>query len=374
MRAPRTLPISLLREVLEYTAVGFTVIAVVMVSQNLLRTLDELVAVGFSAQDLLGVLCWSAVVLAPYALPISFLFGVLVAVGRMASDSEIAGMRACGVGLRQVAPPVVALGVALSWVTGYLLLEVDHRAQRGMRELVRNVVARGALVEPGHFKRLGDRVFYVRSRSRDGQLEGVLISDRSDPARPFVVFAESGHFDFDDADQAIRLRLHSGDIHLERTGSAADTQRISFATLDYAVPLKGLLGVDSARPFPKEMSMEQLRAIVARARAGDALDDLRRRDPVEYELQIHRRAALPLAPTLFALLGVLLGLRPGRAARARGAFFCALLALSYYALLTSGQLLARSGLVSAAVASWAPNGLLAAAAVPLALRARRPAS
>jgi hypothetical protein len=55
----------------------------------------------------------------------------------------------------------------------------------------------------------------VRSRDGDGQLESILISDRSDPERPFMIFAESGSFGWDGENGEARFRLHNGDIHLE---------------------------------------------------------------------------------------------------------------------------------------------------------------
>ena len=39
---------------------------------------------------------------------------------------------------------------------------------------------------------IGDRVVFVRERTRDNRLRGILVSDRSDPRRPFFVLAEEG--------------------------------------------------------------------------------------------------------------------------------------------------------------------------------------
>ena len=136
MRLPRILSLYLLREVLIYGALGFTAVCTVMVSQNLLRSLDELLAMGASPTELLSVIAVMVPMLASYAVPVSFLFGVLVAVGRLASDSEITAMRTCGMGLGSLLGPVLLLGALVSGLTAHLMINVEHQARRGLNALV----------------------------------------------------------------------------------------------------------------------------------------------------------------------------------------------------------------------------------------------
>ena len=56
MRASRTLAMSLAREILQYSGLGFAAVCVVLITQNLLRRMDDLTAVGFTFEDLLVVL------------------------------------------------------------------------------------------------------------------------------------------------------------------------------------------------------------------------------------------------------------------------------------------------------------------------------
>jgi lipopolysaccharide export LptBFGC system permease protein LptF len=104
---------------------------------------------------------------------------------------------------------------------------------------------------------------------------------------------------------------------------------------------------------------------------GKPPDCLRVKTPERYEIQYHRRLALPVAPVLFALLGVSLGMRRTRGARSFGMLLCIGLVFSYYALLSFGTFLAEDQRLPAALALWLPNLAFGAAAVPLLLRARR---
>jgi lipopolysaccharide export system permease protein len=385
MRLPRTLASYILREVLLYSLLGLVAIGVILVSRNLLRHLDLMIASGASTADALTVVWCLASTLATYAVPVAFLFGVLLAMGRLASDAEITAAHSCGIGLRTLVLPVACLGLAVACVTGYLASDVEHRAQRRLRLLIQTMAAEGKLIEPGEFRQVGERVLFARRRGAGNRLEGVLIADRSDPEHPFLIFAEDGELEWDSVRDEVRLRLRNGDIHIDREPDASAAarsefdaeryQRIAFRTFDYALEVDKALGVSLSAYRPREMTAAQLRAVIARAEAGDPLAELRRHDAVYYRLYLERRRALAAAPILFALIGVPLGIRRVRGGRSRGVLACALLAFGYYALSTFGQALALDGAISAAAALWLPNAAFAGVAWALLLRARRvPAS
>src|SRR5208337_4040520 len=284
MRLPRTLSWYLAREVLEYTGLGFLAFSTILVTQNLLRRLDDLVAVGFRSEDLLAVLGFLMAMLTAYAVPVAFLFGILLAVGRLSADSEITAMRACGLGMRHLVAPVLLLGIAVSALTATLMIRSEPAARLALRTLFRNVAARGAILQAGKFQTLGNRVLFVQSRDRENNLKGIMISDRNDPERPFVVFAASGRFIFDDEHSMVRLKLDHGDIHLgDNDSSDPHHRRIAFQHLDYNIDAKSVLNPDGGQARPGEMSMRQLRHVLRRAAAGLPLTGLPEDNPIEYE-------------------------------------------------------------------------------------------
>src|SRR5258706_4062471 len=149
MRWPRTLSLYVTREVVAYTMIGLAAITVVMIARSLVRVLDQLIGACVMGADLFRVVSLLGAMLAIYALPVSFLFGVLLAIGRMAGDVEITAMRACGVGIRGLLGPIALLGAALSLSTLGLCLEVEPAARREMASVLRRLLVRGAAVEPG---------------------------------------------------------------------------------------------------------------------------------------------------------------------------------------------------------------------------------
>ena len=371
MRAPRTLISYVVREILLYTVLGLAAITVILVTRNLVRALDEVAAAGFLLSDLLTVLRLLGTMLFIYALPVAFLFGILLAIGRMAADVEITAMRACGIGTRTLALPIIALGLLLSLVTLRLSLDVEPAARRDMKSALKEMLARGAAIEPGRFRRVGERLLYVEKRDGEQRLEGIVIADRTDPKRPFIVFARSGEMRLDEESGQLLLGLESGDIHIE-AGAGKDEryQHIAFGRFDYVIDIGMLLKSGWARR-PKEMSLAELRETTRRVAAGDTEGLTLREDPAKYALTLHQRFAAPLAPALFALVGVPLAMRRTRGARSLGVLWCAGLAFLYYMIAALSEFLCLQGWLEPWFAPQLPNLAFAAFGTLLLFQARR---
>lgn len=376
MRFPRILSLYVLREVVQYAGIGFFAVGSVLLTQNLLRQLDDMSGLGLTASDLLAVTSCLLAILGAYAIPVAFLFGVLVAVGRLSADSEVTAMRALGVSLLQFAVPFLALSICVSAITAALLFDLEPGARRRLRAVVSEIASRGGIIEPGTFNELdrkGERLLFVETRDEDNRLGGVLISDRTDAENPFTVVAEHGIFEFNQDTATARLELSEGDIHFELDRATDDNyQRIVFDRFDYAFDMSAVLGAGFDRIRPREMSMREIRDVLAHFDAhGEPPDVVRVRTREHYEIQLHRRLALPVAPALFALLGVPLGLRRTRGARSWGVLACVGLVFGYYTLLSSGVYLAENLVLPAGPALWLPNAVFGAVALALLVRARR---
>ncbi len=374
MRVARTLWIALWREVAGGAGLGFGAVALLYLGRNLLRYVDRLHALGATPQDVARVAGCVLVVMTAHALPVAFLFGLAVALSRLASDGEALALRACGVGLASLLTPLLALALVVSAATGVLSLELEPRARRALRESFHAMAARGALLEPGSFRTLAGRTFFVRARTPEGALEGVFLEDRSRAGQPFVLFAEAGTWRWDAELARVELHLERGDVVFEAERGGRPEQipsRMSFVSLDYAFPVDELAAAGPGELLPKDMSLDELRAVVALARAGGSLSHLEKQDLGTYEMQIQRRYALPVAPLVLALAAIPLALRPGRAARARGAWLCAALVAAYYGAFVAARTLALGGAVPASAAPWLPNAVFALGGLGLCWRARR---
>lgn len=372
MRFPRTISWYVVREVVVYTLLGLAAVSLVFIGTNLARRLADFLLIGVALSDILTIVWSVMVVTLAYTVPVSFLFGAIVAAARMASDSEMLAMRTCGLGLKDVVLPIFCVGALVSGLCWYIVFEVEHQAKRDLRDAVVAMAAEGRMIEEGRFRQLGERMFYVESRDRENNLRGVFIADQSDPDRPILVFAESGEFAFDPESRRVRVMLRNGDLHSEgNSDGPLDAFRMTFESFEYVFPVDLPGGVASKNLRPRDLSTAELREVIAHARGGGSLKHLWVDQVEQYEVQLHRRFALPVAPMLFALLAVPLSVGRGRGARSWGVLLCGLIMAGYYSVLSFSQYLAFEAIVPAAAAIWVPNALLGALAVFLLRRMQR---
>jgi len=361
----------LAREVAQYTALGFAAAAPVVMIPNLLDRADEFLVAGMTARDQLDVaLCVFPLVTA-YALPIAFLFGVMMAIGRLSSDLEITALRSCGFGAGSILVPVLVLGVSISLLTSYLMIDVEPRAKRELIALGLRVASRGSLIEEGRFVSFGRRMIYAEHRQPDQRLRGVMISDSSDEERTFHVFAETGRFVFDHESGDLSLRLENGDLRMQPDPSSAfEEYRISFEEFDYSF-LALQMGHGRLRYKMDQLGFGELREAVARLKAGERPRDLKYLVASVYETQIHRVLAVPMASALLALIGVPLGMNGYVRSRAWGMNLALVLLAGYYGLFVYLQEASRSGAAPPYLLIWIPNGILLLAGGALMWSARR---
>lgn len=355
-RRPRlsaTLARSLARETLAYGALGFGAAVPVLLLPNLFRRADVLLAPGITPPELASALGWSALLVAVYALPVSFLFGLLLALGRISGDAEVRAMRACGVGAPTLVAAAVAVGAGLTAVALLVSVGLENRAWRELASLRMRAAARGAVLETGRFHRFGPRTFHARERLADDRLGGVVVSDGSDRERPLLLFAESARVVHDEEAGALRLELENGDLRMRPGPSTADAgYRIAFARLDYTFTSERLGTRWALRPA--QLSLPQLLAAQRRAERGEPLPGLFYEAARFYEIQLHRLLAIPATPLLFACVGAPLGLLGLVRSRARGALLAIGLFAAYYALFMACYEAARAGDL-APFALWLPN-------------------
>jgi lipopolysaccharide export LptBFGC system permease protein LptF len=344
-------------EVLQYTVLAFLAASPVILIPNVFDQLGDFLVVGVTGDDIRVVLSWVLVLVAGYSLPIAFAFGLLLALGRLDGDREIAAMRACGLSVFALVTPVVAVGALLSLFTGVVLIGFEHQAWKQIEATQRKILSRGGVIEPGQFQRFGKRMILAQDRRDTNHFEGIMISDHTAEKMPLLIFAESADYSFAPETGMLRLLLANGDIRLDPYPSEEFREhRIAFASFDYSFRAPWLVG-DRWEFRPTQLSLGELRAAIARKRAGETVPGLRWRLQY-YESMLHRLFAIPAAPLVFSLIGVPLAVLGFVRSRPRGMLLAPLLLGAYYASFIFAYDAGRSGLFPPLPAVWAPNAVL----------------
>lgn len=299
-------------------------------------------------------------------LPVAFLLGLLIGVGRLSADSELTALRASGVDLLVLYRPIAVLAAAIAGVTLVLMLAVVPRTNHLLfsMKLRLSSFAFAQRIQPGVFSPeiAGLRVYAEGASADRRELTGLIISDRSNPEGPQLTLARRGWLELEEDEGRLWLRVEDAERHhVAESGRRYDVT--SFSRQRMVLQDNGpALGVTE-----KQIREQTLRELLERASA-------RTRRPEDRRLaltEVHKKFALPAACLVFGLIGLPLGIVNRRGGRAAGFAVSIGIVLIYYALLATGEARAIEGRMSPGLAMWLPNLLLVAFGAYALLRVRR---
>jgi len=356
----------ILRELVVPFLLGLAVFTSILLIVRILKLVEMVVNRGVPIGQILRIFSYILPAFLEVTVPMALLLAILVAFGRLSSDSEIIALRAAGISLYRLLIPVAGFAVVVTILTLGLSMYArpwgNSRLRTGLYEIIRTRAAAG--IKPKVFNdEFTGLVIYVDDlQPATDELEGVLISDTREPSMRNTVYAETGHLVSNEGHHTLTLRLENGGIY-----SAADQghgyEQTRFATYDLTLDLDTTLAqLRNRSPDASEMTLPELRAIIAAKAAQD--------DPAFVErVEVQRKFSIPFACLVFAALGVPLGIQPSRSVHSRGFSMSLVLIFVYYLLLTFGQNLGERGALPPPVGVWLPNVVLSVVAVYLLTKA-----
>lgn len=351
------------REVSVPTLLGLLVFTFVLLMGRILKLVELVINKGIPLAEVTRLFLYLLPAFLVITIPLAFLLGVLLGFGRLSADSEVIALKASGVSLYGMLKPVLLLGFLASLATAFLTLYAEPAGNTAFRSQLFQIASSraGTGFQPRVFNDEFDGLVLYASaiRERDGSLEGVFISDERIGATPSIILARTGRVISDRQALTLTLRLEDGAIHRRPTDQKQDTyQVIDFAVYDVNLNLGQQLS-DPKQRLKKENELSA-------AELGDAL----RQAPTaaernSYATEWHRRLILPVAPLLFALIGVPLGIRAQRSGRGGGFATGLGVFLLYYILFSFAGTLAEEGGLAPAPIMWAPTLLFLAGSLGL---------
>ena len=187
------------RELARGFGATLVVVLTIVLTNFLIRTVRDAAAGAVAPQDVVLLLGYLALGYLPMILAMSLFIAVVIALGRMYRDSEMAIWFASGVGLSRFVRPVLRMSWPVLVVVALLLLFVWPWGNRSSQELRDRYQQRGDLsrVTPGVFQTSSDghRVFFVERDSSDGvNARNVFILTNSEYGES-VTSAKSGRLE-----------------------------------------------------------------------------------------------------------------------------------------------------------------------------------
>jgi lipopolysaccharide export system permease protein len=358
----------LAKEILLPFLAGLLFLTQLLLATQLLSRADVLFGSGVSLLDVAAIVVALLPNVLGYVLPIAFLLGAVIGVGRLSEDREVIALGAAGISPARLVRVPVALGLVATAAGLWLSMSLEPAGFAAARARLNEVVKRNVTndVHPGTFYDQIPGYTLYAERSRGGSWENVLISDRSNPGAPVLALAGKGRLEPVGEGHEMQLVLDGGELHREQ----AETDEYVAAEFGHAEVVIGLgtalTDRNSLARSAKEMTMDAFEARIAAERAKGDLAQAWRFEGYKY-----RRYAQPLAILPFALLAVPLGAsrRVGRAF-AMAATVGAVIA--QYLLMRGGEVMAQKGVLPAWLSLQLPTIVLSLLAGALiVLQARR---
>jgi LPS export ABC transporter permease LptF/LPS export ABC transporter permease LptG len=367
---PRILDSYIAREMVAPTAIGLLVFTFVLLIDQIPRLLAVLVARSADLSTILRVFVNLLPSILAVTIPMAFLLGVLLAFGRMASDSEIVALRAVGVSPARLLAPVMMMAALFGALTFYINAVALPAANQAHRQLVFNLVVSKArtVVRARTFTDEllpGRMMLYVQDVEPDtGVWKNLLIHDLRDATHPRLILARSGELVVDRDLGSVRLQLGAGSQHTFAVGKPRDYDRLEFAQMSFALPVDEFFPEKKKLLLQKgdrEMTLGELAQQVRQRRAQGK----NRQDWGRFAVEWHKKFAIPGACLVFGLLG--LGLSLGSKKEARSAAFALSIAVIfvYYILIRLGEQAGDTGMMVPWLSMWGANIALGVMALVL---------
>ena len=259
---------SVRKEVARTFGATLVVILTIVLAMMLIRTLGLAASGSFAPQDVVLVMGYTALGQLPTMLSLSLFVAIVISLGRMYRDSEMAIWFSSGLGLAAFVRPVVRVGWPVLVVTTLLVLFAWPWANRQLAEMRTRYEQRSDVlrVTPGAFQSSADgsRVFFIeRAGEQAGVGRNVFLVDRRD-GRESVTTASSGRL-VSEGDRRI-LVLDQGYRH-ELTAATGVRTRVYFDEYRIEVDLDKAAAVQSRAP--KQMASKDLLQAASPAQQGE---------------------------------------------------------------------------------------------------------
>lgn len=343
----------IIRETAVPMGLGLIIFTFVLLVGRILKLVEMVINKGVPFIEIAKLFLYLLPSFLVITIPLAFLLGVLLGFGRLSTDSETVALKSSGISLYEMIKPVILLSLTVCLIMGSLTLFAEPAGKLAFRNQVFQIATKRATIgiQPRVFNDEFDGlVIYTNEiENHTGKMQGVFISDEQVGTTPSIILAKSGRVVPDQDTHTLTLRLENGAIHRKPTKKEEEIyQIIGFTSYDINLNMGQQLPNAEARPKKEsEMTLAELKKL----RETATLEF----DRNLFTIEFHKRFILPLAPIIFALIGVPLGIQSSRSGRGGGFALGLVIFLVYYILFSFAETLADEGGLPPIATLWIPN-------------------
>ncbi len=283
-----------------------------------------------------------------YIIPMASMAGVIMGFSRLANDREILALKACGVSLRRMLPPVLIFAALIATLTGYFSIRLIPLGELGIKQLMfqlaKDKIDKG-LKEKEFTEALGDLVVYVDEIDQNQNWHGVYVSDMRGRYQPLITMAQSGHLTPDVDHMQVVVVLENGTL---RNVDGQDNQVLHFKRYQLQIPLRPPGAKDLGDLSRGSMTQHQL--LEAAKKVGR-----KTKEGLSYRSEYYHRLSMPIGCFILSIIGLPLALQAGPGRRAIGIPLGLTVFIFYYISFTMARFLGEDGKIPLVLGMWLPN-------------------
>jgi lipopolysaccharide export system permease protein len=329
------------------------VLTFVLLMGKILQLMDMMVNKGVSVIDIGRLVFYLTPSFLIFTVPISLLVSILMGLGRLSGDNEITVLKASGVSLYRLSHPVAVItlfALVATIVIGFFLVPygnfatknllfrlASQKASIGIKEKVFNDDFRGVLLYAEKVPVHGDF------------MEGVFVYDERTGREPSTIVAKRAYLLADAASLAVVMRLETGSSHTTDT-NLRHYRKMDFSTYDIRLDIASSLS-EEQKAKTKASTEMTVKELAERVKSRDLEEAAAR----ELTIELNKKLSIPFACVVFGIIGIPLGIRKHRSAKARGFTVGFFTVLTYYVFQLGGEALAETGRISPVAGAWTAN-------------------
>lgn len=339
----------ILKEFFESFVFGLAVFSSILLLDQVFQLINLFLSKGISFVIVVKLFLLVLPNILSLTIPMSCLFAILLAYGRLSEDNEITALRSSGIGYAGFTMPILAMVLLLC---GFLVVfnqRISPGTHQQFRKIYHEIINQRPLLkfEENAVTTIGDYRLFVQKVDKDrNMLYGVNIYKFSKEAQesPWRISASSATVSASGA--AVIFSLNHGFWQNPNPAKPLNLVNMSFAHYQFMIPLG-----DNIMPLSqsfKEMTGPQLLNEIKTYKLKKMPTNL-------LENEYWLRWILACAPLVFALAGIPLGIVTERGGKSIGFGLSLLVMFGYYLLLVTGLNLGEKGYAPPALVLWLPN-------------------
>ena len=319
-----------------------------------------------SVISVLLILLYSTPRFLSFVIPMSVMMAVLLTFLRLSSDKELVALKAGGVSIFGLIPPVLlfcVMGVALSCTMTLYGMPWGMISTKMVTFRVAASHVEAGLKERTFNDSFKDVMLYINNIDlRNKMLKDVFIEDKRSQNIVSTVMAPKGRLISEPDKLEIHLKLYNGAINQVNLETKS-AHSINFDTYDVDLDLKKTLTASNGGPKNEdEMSFGEL---------GKYLKTFPKKNEQYYSalIELHKKFSIPFACLALGILAVPLGVHSESAKRSTGLGMGMIFFLIYYLMMSAGSVFGEAGVYPPAIGMWVPNVVMGGLGLFLLVRA-----